>query len=73
METKLKHSQAMKSNCHSLAHSVMFASPVPLATIHKWPKSMCATGNAWSGLEELQGTVRHPWGDQVLGSDGEPP
>lgn len=32
-----------------------------------------ATGNAWSGLEELQGAWRHPWGDQLLGSDGKPP
>lgn len=60
METKLKHSQVMKSNCHSLAHSVMSANPVQLATIHKWPKSMCMQqgmhGVAWRSCKEHGGT-----------------
>lgn len=68
METKLKHLQVMKSNCHSLAHFMLSANPVPLAQVYVY-----ATGNAWSGLEELQGAWRHPWGDQLLGGDGKPP
>lgn len=60
METKLKHSQVMKSNCHSLAPSMLSANPVPLATVQKWPKSMCMQqgmhGVAWRSCKEHGGT-----------------